>query len=94
MCKLLKKDEEFKWIDAFAKSWEWMKSSMTCLPILIVPNQNFEFHVHIDVSNFVLKVMLEKKLDNTIDKPIYYAIILTNNAKKNYTTTEKEAFML
>jgi hypothetical protein len=38
--------------------------------------------------------MLEKKLDNTIDKPIYYAIILTNNAKKNYTTTEKEAFML
>jgi hypothetical protein len=38
MCKLLKKDEEFKWIDAFAKSWEWMKSSMTCLPILIVPN--------------------------------------------------------
>jgi hypothetical protein len=38
MRKLLKKDEEFKWIDAFAKSWEWMKSSMTCLPILIVPS--------------------------------------------------------
>jgi hypothetical protein len=25
MCKLLKKDEEFKWIEACNKSWEWMK---------------------------------------------------------------------
>jgi hypothetical protein len=38
--------------------------------------------------------MLEKKLDNTIDKPIYYAIRLMNNVKKNYTTTENETFML
>jgi len=38
--------------------------------------------------------MLEKQLDNTIDKPIYYAIRLMNSAKKNYTTTEKETFML
>jgi hypothetical protein len=38
ICKLLKKDEEFKWIDAYAKSWEWMKASMTCLLVLIIFN--------------------------------------------------------
>jgi len=37
-----------------------MKASMTCLPILIVPNWNVEFHVHTDVSNFVLGVTLGK----------------------------------
>jgi hypothetical protein len=94
MCKLLKKDEEFKLTDACAKAWEWMKTSMTCLPILIIPNQNFEFHVHTNASNFSLRVMLGQNLDNTIYKPIYYANKLMNNAKKNYTTTEKETLTM
>jgi hypothetical protein len=39
MCKLqVKKNEEFIWNDACNKSWEWMKASMTCLPVLIIPN--------------------------------------------------------
>ncbi len=38
MCKLLKKDEEFMWTKACAKSWEWTKASMTCLHVFIVPN--------------------------------------------------------
>jgi hypothetical protein len=91
MCKLLKKDEEFKWMDACAKSWEWMKASMTCLPILIIPNWNFKFHVHTDVSIFALRIMLRQNLDNTIEKPIYYAIRLMNNAKKNNIAIDKEA---
>jgi len=38
MCKLVKKDEEFLWIETCAKSWEWMEASMTCLLVFIVPN--------------------------------------------------------
>jgi len=38
MCKLVKKDEEFKWTEAYNKSWEWMKTPMTCLPMLKVSN--------------------------------------------------------
>jgi hypothetical protein len=67
-----------------------MKASMTCLPILIVPNWNVKFHVHMDASNFALSVILGKNLDNIIDKPIYYASRLMNNAKRNYSTTKKE----
>jgi hypothetical protein len=36
MCKLFKKDGMLKWMEACAKALEWMKSSMTCLPIVIV----------------------------------------------------------
>jgi hypothetical protein len=58
MCKLFKKHETFNWDDACNNSWEWMKTSITCLHVLIVPNWNVEFHVHIDASNFSLSVML------------------------------------
>jgi hypothetical protein len=67
MCKLLKKDEEFKWTEACNKSSEWMKASMTCLLVLMVPNWKIKFHVHINASNFVLRVMLGQNPDNTID---------------------------
>jgi hypothetical protein len=50
--------------------------------------------VHTDASNFALGVMLGQNPDNTIDKPIYYASRLMNNAKKNYTTTKKEALAM
>jgi hypothetical protein len=58
MCKLLERNEEFKWDDACNKSWEWMNASMTCLFVLIVPNWDAEFHVHTNASNFALGVML------------------------------------
>jgi hypothetical protein len=90
MCKLLKKDEEFKWIEIYNQSWEWMKASMTCLPTLLVQNWKIEFHVHTDASNFVLGVMLGQNQENTIDRPIYYANRLMTNAKKNYTTTKRK----
>jgi hypothetical protein len=70
MCKLLKKDENFIWIEACAKSWEWMKASMTYLPVLIVLDWKLEFHVHTDASNFALRDMLSQNPDKTIDKPI------------------------
>jgi hypothetical protein len=50
--------------------------------------------VHIDTSNFDLGVILGQNPDNTIDRPIYYASRLMNNAKKNYTTSEKEALAM
>ncbi len=50
MCKLLKKDEEFKWTKTFNKSWEWMKTYMTCLLVLMVPNWKIKFHVHTNAS--------------------------------------------
>jgi hypothetical protein len=94
MCKLLKKDKEFKWTDACAKSCEWMKPSMTCLPILTIFNWNFKFHVHTNISNFAIGIMLGQNLDNTIDKSIYHANRLMNNAEKNYITTKKEALTM
>ncbi len=67
---------------------------MTCLPILIKPDWKLEFHVHTDALNFPLGAMLSQNLNKAIDKPIYYVSRLMNNAKKNYTTTGKEALAM
>jgi hypothetical protein len=48
--------------------------------------------VHIDASNFVLRVFLGQNPKYTIDKPICYASRFMNSVEKNYTTTEKETF--
>jgi hypothetical protein len=90
MCKLLKKDEFFWGIEACAKSWECMKASMTCLHVLIIFDLKLEFHVHTNASNFALGAMLSQNSNKTINRPIYYANILMNNAKTNYTTTLKK----
>ncbi len=39
-----------------------------------------EFHLHTNASNFALRVMLGQNPNNTIDRPIYYASKLMNNA--------------
>jgi hypothetical protein len=82
--KFLKKDEEFNWTKTYSKALKWMKSSMTCLSVLIVSNCTLEFHVHTNTSN----------LDNTIDCPIYCASELMASAKNNYMTTKKEALAM
>jgi hypothetical protein len=46
--------------------------------------------VQIGESNFALGTMLNQNLDKTIDRPIYYANRLMNNAKYIYTITKKE----
>ncbi len=62
---------------------------MTCLLVLIIFNWNFEFHIHIDASNVAFGVMLGQNLDNTIDKPIYYASRFMSNAEKNYIVQQR-----
>jgi hypothetical protein len=94
MCKLLKKDETFDWTNSCTKALQWMKSSMTCFLVSIVPNWRLEFHMHIDVSNFALTIMLGPNSNNKIYRPIYYARWLMSSIKRNYTTTEKEALAM
>jgi hypothetical protein len=80
MCKFLKNDEKFIWTEACARCLEWMKASMTCLPVLIALDCKLEYHVHIDASKFALRIMLSQNPNKTIDKTIYHASTLMNSA--------------
>jgi hypothetical protein len=59
-------------------------------PILIPPNWQLEFHVHIDASLLVVGAMLAQNPTRTYDQPIIYAFRLLNKIKHNYTTTYRK----
>jgi hypothetical protein len=63
------------------------ETTLITLLVLIVLAWTREFHVHTNVLNYAIGTMLAQNLDDTIDKPIYYASQLMTGAEKNYSTT-------
>jgi hypothetical protein len=82
------------WNEACEQFFQWMKTSLITLPKLIVLNWTKKFHVHTNASNYAIGTMLVQNLDDTIDKPIYYANQLMIGAEMNYSTTKKEALAM
>jgi hypothetical protein len=71
--------------------WEAIKQQYVDAPILIPPRWDLEFHVHTNASNLTFSDMLAQNPTRKCDQPIVYMFQLLNNAKKNYTTTERKA---
>ena len=53
-----------------------------------------EFPVHCDASNIAIGAVLAQNIHGDRDSPMYYASRLLNNAKKNYSTIEREALAM
>jgi hypothetical protein len=63
-------------------------------PILIPPNWQVEFHVHIDASLLVVVAMLAQNSIGKYDHPIVYASRLLNKIEQNYTTIDRVALTM
>ncbi len=92
--KFTRKIEGFLWIDECQKPWELIKQKYIEVLILIPPNWEVEFHVHIDASLLVVGAILAHKIIRKTDQPIMYTSRLLNSAKQNYNTIEKEALVM
>nr|GEV63717.1 hypothetical protein [Tanacetum cinerariifolium] len=66
-----------------------IKEKLTEDPILIAPNWDLPFELMCDASNFAIGAVLGQRHEKHF-KPIHYASKKVNDAKTNYTTTEKE----
>ena len=63
---------------------------MASVPILIFPDCNKEFHVHVDASSVALGVVLVQPGEGDLDHLIAYASRKLSFSERNYTTTERE----
>jgi hypothetical protein len=52
--KLMKKFELFRWTLECDKAFDILKEKLSIAPILIFPNFEIEFHVHVDASGIAL----------------------------------------
>jgi hypothetical protein len=59
-------------------------------PILIAPNWETEFHIHVDASNLAVGAMLAQNLDDKCDQLITYVLWLLSSIEKNETITKQK----
>ncbi|KAL6317889.1 hypothetical protein AAG906_030796 [Vitis piasezkii] len=81
------------WDDKCQRSFELLKQFLTSTPIVRAPNWELPFEVMCDSSDYAIGAVLGQREDG---KPyvIYYARKSLNDAKRNYTTTEKELLVV
>ena len=56
--KLMKKDAGYEWTHECQGSFDTLKAKMASGPILVFPDWNKEFHVHVDAYSITLGVVL------------------------------------
>ena len=73
MEKLLNKDATFEWSQECQGIFDTLKAKKASAPILVFPDWNKEFHVHVDASSIALGVVLAQPGEGDLDHPIAYA---------------------
>jgi hypothetical protein len=71
MEKLLRKDTMFQWNDKCQQGLDALKEKMVIAPILVFPDWEKTFHVHVDASSIALGDILAylgmRELDHSIE---------------------------
>ncbi len=92
--KLFKTFEVLEWTKECQNTQEEIKNWYIQALILINPNWELEFHVHIDAFQLAIGAILAQNPISKFDQLVIYAFGLLNSTKKNYTTTERETLAM
>lgn len=94
MDELLRKEIEFRWSQDYQESFKILKTKLVEAPILKFLDRSRKFHVHVDASNVVVRLVLAQSYDDTIDHSNAYGSRKLNKAERNYSTTKREALSM
>nr|GFA17413.1 reverse transcriptase domain-containing protein [Tanacetum cinerariifolium] len=89
MTHLLEKNSPFIFSNECIQAFRNLKEKLTEAPILIAPNWDQPFELMCDASDYAIGAVLGQRIEKHF-WPIHYASKTMNQAKTNYTTTEKE----
>jgi hypothetical protein len=73
MEKLLKKDTRFQWNQDCQQGLDTLKVNMVTTPILVLPNWEKTFQVHVDASTITFGAILVHPGVGELDHPIAFA---------------------
>jgi hypothetical protein len=94
MEKLLRKDTKYQWNDECQHSLDTLKEKMVSAPILVFPDWEKTFHVHVDASAIALGAILVQPGAGDLDHPIAFASRKLSYSEQNYNTTEREGLAM
>lgn len=89
--KLTRKGEPFVLGMEQEGAFKELKDRLVSAPILVYPDWNKEFHVHVDASNFAIGATLAQVGTQGLDHSVFFASQSLSMAERNYNTTEMEA---
>nr|GEV15085.1 reverse transcriptase domain-containing protein [Tanacetum cinerariifolium] len=89
MTHLLEKNSPFIFSNECIQAFRTLKDKLNEAPILIAPNWDQPFELMCDASDYAVGAVLGQRIEKHF-RPIHYASKTMNQAKANYTTTEKE----
>ena len=90
---LTRKYSHFKWSDIHQRSFEFIKDSLTTVPLLVYPNCNKPYTLYTDASLSCVGACLTQKCDGD-EKPIYYLSHKLSMSQCKWSTVEKEAYAI
>jgi hypothetical protein len=84
MEKLLMKDTNFQWNEDCQHSLDMLKEKIVTAPILVFPDWEKQFHVHVDSLTIVIGSILAQPGEVYLDHPIEFTSIKLSKSEKNY----------
>ena len=84
---------EFHFDGKCKEAFETFKGLLTSAPIMQPPNWNVPFEIMCDASDYAMGAVLGQRVRKT-SHAIYYASRTLNDAQLNYSTTEKELWVV
>ena len=94
LTNLLKKGQEYVWSTSCQNAFTRVKSVLTSVPVMLVPNFQKQFMLMVDASGVGAGTVLMQFDSDGIEHPICYFSCKFNQHQKNYSTIEKETLAL
>jgi hypothetical protein len=94
MEKLLKKYSKFQWNEECQQGLDTLKDKMVTKPILVFPDWEKTFHVHMDASAITLGAIMVQEGARELDHPIIFASKKLSESEKNYNTTDRKGLAM
>ena len=99
---LTHKHARFKRSEECQKAFEYLKASLTVVPLLSYPDPNKPYTLYTDASNSCIGACLTQQCDDEVgilpnvknEKPIYYLSHKLSRTQCKWSTIEKEAFAI
>ena len=90
---LTKKYAHFKWADVHQKAFDFIKESLTSVPLLAYPDPNVPYILYTDASDTCIGSFLTQTCEGE-EKPIYYLSHKLSRSQCKWSTVEKEAYAI
>ena len=90
---MTRKYAHFKWSDTHQRAFDYLKDSLTAVPLLVYPDSNKPYVLYTDASDTCIGACLTQECDGD-EKPLYYLSHKLSRSQCKWSMVEKEAFAI